>query len=77
MVLVAIKAIPAGCKPPATVDVRISKSERHDFGAAAPFSTETSSLQGRARGSAFTSKAVEVVEPFWTRFAKKLSPFIA
>ena len=36
MVLVAVEAVPAGSKTPAAVGVRISKGERHDFGAAAP-----------------------------------------
>ena len=44
---------------PAAVGVRISKCERHDFGAAAPFSTKTSFLQGRAGDSALTLKLVE------------------
>ena len=51
-VLVAVEAVPAGSKPPAAVSVRISTGERHGFGAAAPLSTRTPSLQqGRARGS--------------------------
>ena len=45
------------------VVVRISQGKRHDFGAAAPFLAKTSSLQGRAGGSAFTPKLVEVVGP--------------
>ena len=61
VVLVVIVAIPAESKPPAAVGGRISKGEIHDLGAAAPFSTTTSSLQGRARGSTFTPKLVEVV----------------
>ena len=69
--------LPVGSKPLTAVVVRISKGEGHDLGAAAPFSTETSSLQGRAGGSAFTPKLVEVVfEPAWTLFAEKLSPRI-
>ena len=40
-----------GSKLPAAVDERISKGERHDFGAAAPLPTRASSLeQGRAGG---------------------------
>ena len=58
MVLVAVEAMPAGSKPPAAVGERISNGERHDFGAAAPFSTKASSLQGGAGGSAFTPKLV-------------------
>ena len=50
-----------GSKPPAADVVRISKGERHDLGAAAPFSTTTSSLQRRAGGSAFTPKLVELL----------------
>ena len=57
--------------------MRISKGERHDLGAAAPFSTTTSSLQGRAGGSVFTPKLVEVVfGPASTRRAEKSSPCI-
>ena len=43
--------MPAGSKPPAAVRVRISTGERYGFGAAAPLSTRTSSLElGRAGG---------------------------
>ena len=45
-----------GSKPPAVVVVGISKGERHNLGAVAPFSTMTSSLQGRAVGSTFSPK---------------------
>ena len=58
-VLVAVEAMSAGSKPPAAVGERISKDERQEFGAAAPFSTKTSSLQGRARGPVFTPNLVE------------------
>ena len=65
-------------KPPAAVVVRISKGERHDLGAAAPFSTRTSSLQGRAVGLVFTPKLVEVrFGPGSTRLAENQSPCIA
>ena len=65
-------------KPPAAVVVRISKGERHDLDAAAPFSTTTSSLQGGVGGSAFTPKLIELVfGPGSTRLAEKLSPCIA
>ena len=43
------------------VIVRIFKSKRHDLGAAAPFSTTTSSLQGRTGGLVFAPKLVELV----------------
>ena len=65
-----------GSKPPAAVVGRISKGERHDCGATAPFSTTTSSLRGRAEGSSFTPKLVEVVGPAWTLFAEKIFPSI-
>ena len=61
MVYVTIEASPVGSKPTAAVGERISKGGRHDLGAAAPFSTRTLPLQGRAGGSAFTQKLVEVV----------------
>ena len=78
VVFVAVEVSPAGSKPPAAIGESISKGERHDLGAAAPFSTKTSSLQGRARGSAFTSKLVEVIfGPGSTWLAEKLSPCIA
>ena len=78
VVHIAVVVLPVGSKPPAAIVVRISKSERHDFGAASPYSTETASLHGRARGSAFTPKLVEVVfGPTWTLFAEKLSSCIA
>ena len=63
-----------GSKPPAAVGVRIFQGERHDFDAAAPFSTKTPSLQERAEGSAFTPKLVEQVGPAWTLSTEKLSP---
>ena len=67
-----------GTKPPAAVDERISKDGRHDSDAAAPHSTTLSSLQGRAGGSAFTPKLVElVVGPGSTRRAEKQPPRIA
>ena len=67
-----------GTKPPAAVDERISVDGRHDSDAAAPYSTTLSSLQGRAGGSAFTPKLVElVVGPGSTRCAEKQSPRIA
>ena len=47
MVLVAVEAMPAGGKLPAAVDVRISKGERHNFGAAAPLSTRHYPLNNR------------------------------
>ena len=65
-------------KSPAAVGERISKDGRHDLGAASPLSTTTSSLQGRAGGSAIMPKLVElVIGPGSTRQAEKLSPCIA
>ena len=67
-----------GATPPPAVDERISKDGRHDSDAAAPHSTATSSLQGRAGGSAFTTNLVELVfGPGSTRRAEKQSPRIA
>ena len=78
MVFVAEEVLPVEGKPPAAVVVRISKGGRHDLGAAASFSTTTASLQGRAGGSVFTQKLVEVVfGPGSTRLAEQLSPCIA
>ena len=77
VVFVAVEAMPVGRKPPAAIGERISKDERHDFGTAAPFSTEVSSLQGRAGDSAFTPKLVEYIGSGSIRFAEKLSPCIA
>ena len=57
------EVFPVGSKPPAGGVVRISKGERHDLGIAAPFSTTTLSLLGRAGGSAFTPKLIEVFGP--------------
>ena len=68
----ALEASPVGTKPPATIDERISMDGRHDSDAAGPLSTTTSSLQGRAGGSAFTPKLVElVVGPGSTRRVQK------
>ena len=58
---VGVEALSVGTKPPGTVDERISKDGRHDLGVASPLSTTASSLQGRAGGSAFTPKLVELV----------------
>ena len=79
MVLVAVEAMLAGSKPPATVGVRISKDERHDLGAATPLLTRASCLkEGRARGSVESSpKLVELFGSGPTRFVEKLSPCIA
>ena len=63
MVFIAVEVLPVGSKPPEAVVVRISKGERHDLGAAAPFLTTTSSLQGKARGSAFTPNLIEIFDP--------------
>ena len=63
MVLVAIEASPVGSRPSAAVGECISKDGRHYLGAAAPFSTKTSSLQGRTGGSAITPKKVEIFGP--------------
>ena len=68
MIIVAVEVLPVENKQPAAVGVRILKGERHDFGAAAPFSTKTLTLQGRTGGSAFTLKLVELVGPAWTFF---------
>ena len=74
----SLEASPVGTKPPAAFDGRISMDGRHDLNAAAPHSTIVSSLQGRARGSAFTPRLVElVVGPGSTRRAEKQSPRIA
>ena len=74
----AVEASPLGTKPPAVVDERISMDRKHDSDAAGPLSTTTSSLQGRAGGSAFTPKLVElVVGPVSTRRAEKQPPRIA
>ena len=77
MVLVALKVSPVGSKPWAAVVVRISKSKKHDLGAVAPFSTTKSSLLGRAGGSTFLQKVVELFGASWIVFAEKLSPCIA
>ena len=78
MVSVAVEVSPAGSKPLAAVGERISKDGRHDLGAAAPSSTKTSSLQGRAGSSAIMPTLVELIfGPGSTRQAEKLSPCIA
>ena len=79
MILVVVEALPAGSKPPAAVGVRISKGERHGFGAAAPLSSRASSLeQGGAGGPVKSSpKLVELIGPAWTLFVEQLSPCFA
>ena len=71
MVSEAVEASPVGTKPPAAVDERICKDGTHDTDATVPHTTMTSSLQGKAVGSAFTPKLVEsVVGPGSTRRAE-------
>ena len=78
MVFVFVEVLPVGSKPPAVDGERIPKDGRHDFGDASPFSTRTSSLQGRAGGTAFMPKLVELVSGSGsTRDAEQLSPCIA
>ena len=48
VVLVAVEVVSAGSKLPTAVGVRISKGEIRNFSVAAPLSTKTSSLHGRA-----------------------------
>ena len=77
MIIVAVEAVPAGSKPPAAVSVYISTGERHDFGAAAPLPTMTSSLQqGRAGGSAVMPKLAELVGPVLTLFCRTAIPML-
>ena len=47
-----------GTKPPAAVGERISKDGRHDLGAVAMSSIETSSRQGRPGGSTSTPNVI-------------------
>ena len=79
MVLDAVKAMPAGSKPPAAVGVRISKGERHKFGAAAPLSTRALSLeQERVEGPVESSPMlVRHIRPGSTLFTEQLSPRFA
>ena len=78
MILVAVRALPAESKPPVAVRVRISTSERHGFGTAAPLSTRgLSFVQGRAGGYAFMLKLVELVGLAWNLFAEQLFPCFA
>ena len=78
LISLAVEASPVGTKPRAAVDERISKDGRHDSDAAAPLSTTIPSLQGRAGGSAFTPKLVELVFGLGsTRRAEKPFPRIA
>ena len=77
MVLVAAEVLSVGSKPPAAVGVRISKGEKHGFGAAALFSTKASFLQERAGGSTFSPKFVEQVGSIWALFAEQLSSCFA
>ena len=55
--------------------MRISKGERHDFGAAAPLPTRASSLKRGRAGSPVKSspKLVERFGPAWTLFSKPFS----
>ena len=77
MVIVAVEVLQAGSKQLVVVSVRISTGERHNFGAAALMSTITSFLWGKAGGSAFKSKLVEIFGPVWTFLAEQLLPHFA
>ena len=59
MVLITVEAVTAGSMPPATVSVRISTGERHDFGTVVPLSTRASPVQGRAGG--FVESSLKLV----------------
>ena len=73
MVLIAAEAVSAGSRPLVAVSVRISTGERLGFGALVPLSNKTSSLRGRAGGSAVIPKLVELLGPAPTLFAEQLS----
>ena len=77
VILVTVEDWPMKSKPPAAVVVWISKGKSHDLGAAAPFSTTTSSLQGRAGGLIFLPKLVEHIGSGPTRLAERLCPCIS
>ena len=78
VVFVTVEVLSLGSKPPAAVGERISKSERHGLGAAAPLSTRASSLeQGSAGGPVQSSpKLIEHIGSGSTRFEEQLSPCI-
>ena len=63
------RALLVETEPACSVDLRISTGERHDLGDASPFSTRISFLHGRAGGSTFMPKLVEV-------FGVRLEPFV-
>ena len=78
MVFVAVEVSSAGSKPPAVIEERISKGERHDLGAAAPLSIRASSLEQGSAGVPVQSspKLVEQIGSGSTPFAEQLSPCI-
>ena len=79
MIIVAVEVLAVESKPPAAVGVRISKGERHDFGAVALLPTRALSLeQGRAGGLVEPSpKLVKQFGPARVLFAEQLSPCFA
>ena len=77
MILVAVKTLPVGIKPPGAVSMRISTGERYGFVTAAPLFTRASSLeQGKAGGPVkFPPKLVRQIGSVST-YAEDVSPFI-
>ena len=75
VVPISVEAVPAGSKPPAAVNMRISTGERHGFGTAAPSLTETSSMRGIVGGLVESStKLARHIRWGSTFFAEQLSP---
>ena len=79
VIFVVVEVSPAGNKPSAAIGERISKGERHDFGAAVPLSTRASSHEQVSVEGPVQSlpKLVKHVGSGSTRFAEQLSACIA
>ena len=77
MVLIAVKAVPAGSRPQAADDsMRTSTGERCGFGASAPSLTKELKMHfsGARGGWAILPKLVKLVGPSSTLLAEELSP---
>ena len=68
MILVAVEVLSVGSKPPVAVGVCIFKGKRHDFNAAAPFSTKTSPCEGE--------REVWLSRRDWSSRSGRLGPFL-
>ena len=68
MVVVAVEVLPVGSKPLAAVSMCISTGARHGFGAAAPLSIKTASLQ--------EEREVQLSCRNWSNWSGRFGPYL-